>query len=401
MFYDRSALYHTQGEYKFENIFNTFIDVVVGGNFRLYIPDSRGTIFSDTLSYMREVTDTGVIILDSSYTQIRNWQYGAYIGFTKSFFEDRLKATFTLRVDKNQNFDYLYSPAFSLVYVPNKDHTFRVTYSSGSRNPTLADQYLFYDVGRATLLGNLNGFDSLVTPESLGDYLSTSNPDTLDYFNVNPIRPEEVQTIEIGYRGLLFDKFYIDINAYNSWYQHFIGFQLGIATSFDPFGGLNMLEVYRISANSESLVTTRGVSAGINYYINKPLSLSGNYSYNELTSGEDDPLIPAFNTPRHKFNLGFSGREINIPFIDRGYFGFNANYKWIQGFIFEGSPQFTGSIDSYDLVDAQINYTIPNWNLTFKLGASNLLNNQVFQVYGGPRIGRLAYFSVLFDWKKQ
>ena len=24
--------------------------------------------------------------------------------------------------------------------------------------------------------------------------------------------------------------------------------------------------------------------------------------------------------------------------------GFNVNYKWVEGFIYEGSPQFTGSV---------------------------------------------------------
>jgi len=32
-----------------------------------------------------------------------------------------------------------------------------------------------------------------------------------------------------------------------------------------------------------------------------------------------------------------------------------------------------------------------------KMGASNLTNNKVMQVYGGPRIGRMAYFSMYFD----
>jgi iron complex outermembrane receptor protein len=44
--------------------------------------------------------------------------------------------------------------------------------------------------------------------------------------------------------------------------------------------------------------------------------------------------------------------------------GFNVNYKWIQGFIFEGSPQFTGLVPTYDLVDAQVNYTCLKQNLT-------------------------------------
>jgi outer membrane receptor protein involved in Fe transport len=77
--------------------------------------------------------------------------------------------------------------------------------------------------------------------------------------------------------------------------------------------------------------------------------------------------------------------------------GFNVNYKWIQGFVFEGSPQFTGFIPTYGLVDAQINVFIPKIRSTFKIGASNLLNNKVYQVYGGPRIGRMAYFSLLIE----
>ena len=79
---------------------------------------------------------------------------------------------------------------------------------------------------------------------------------------------------------------------------------------------------------------------------------------------------------------------------------FSVNYKWIEGFLFEGSPQFTGFIESYDLIDAQISATLTNWHTTFKFGASNLLNNKVYQVYGGPRVGRMAYFSILYDFIK-
>ena len=96
-------------------------------------------------------------------------------------------------------------------------------------------------------------------------------------------------------------------------------------------------------------------------------------------------------------------------------FGFAINYKWIQGYVFEGSPQFTGSVPTYDMVDAQMNYLIEKSHLTIKLGASNVLgivplfdsrsdskrrtvfNNLNYQVYGGPYVGRLAYISLLFD----
>ena len=41
----------------------------------------------------------------------------------------------------------------SFVYTPRQDRTFRLSFSSAVRNPTLADQYLYYNVGRALLLG--------------------------------------------------------------------------------------------------------------------------------------------------------------------------------------------------------------------------------------------------------
>ena len=146
-------------------------------------------------------------------------------------------------------------------------------------------------------------------------------------------------------------------------------------------------------------MTTQGVSIGLNYYFAPKFVIKGNYSWNKLNTQTDDPIIPAFNTPEHKYNLGINGRDFTIAGIK--HVGFNINYKWIQGFIFEGSPQFTGLVPTYDLLDAQINVRIPNIHSTFKLGASNLMNNKQFQTYGGPRIGRLAYFQITYDFNKK
>ncbi len=396
LFFDRSALYHVQGEYKFKP---EWAEITIGGNGRLYMPNTEGTIFADTLEYTRLETDTGIILTDSAYKRITNYQYGFYAGIKKMLLDDKLIATATLRVDKNENFDFLYSPAISLVYSPNENHTFRTTFTSAVRNPTLADQFLYYNVGRAILLGNLNGYDSLITVESFDDYRTALNTDTLSYFNVDPIVPEEVKTIEFGYRGILWDKLYLDASYYHSWYTNFIGFVIGLDVDFTNFGFPSAIQAYRLATNAKETVTTQGLSIGGNYYIKNRYTISANYSWNKLITGGDDPIIPAFNTPEHKYNIGFTGRDINVPFISQGSLGFGVNYKWIQGFTFEGSPQFTGFIDTYDLVDAQINYTVPKIHTTFKIGASNLLNNQVYQVYGGPRVGRLAYFSVLFDWR--
>ncbi len=433
-FYDKSALYHVHGEYQLDK---EWADYRFGGNVRMYRPDSRGTIFSDTLEYDYIFRDDGSIAIDldgnrlvsdSSRVVITNNEVGFYGGLEKKFIENKLKLNLTGRVDKNENFDFLFSPAASLVYSPNKNRVFRLTFSSAVRNPTLADQYLFYDVGRAILLGNIDGRfeegkDSLFTLESFAEYRNTTSLaeglNKLEYYNLDKIRPEKAKTIEVGYRGTHFERLYVDMGYYLTFYNDFIGYNIGLNGKFDQANGFpdGGLQVFRVASNSLETVTTQGYSIGLNYYFKK-YSLSGNYSWNKLTSSNEDPIIPAFNTPEHKFNLGFSGREL-VLFDKIKNVGFGVNYKWIQGFTFEGSPQFTGFIPTYDMVDAQVNYTVPKWNCTFKVGGSNLfglmplftnentinriednnvLDNRNVQVYGGPQIGRLAYFSILYDF---
>ncbi len=373
---DKSALYHIHGE----KIFNTeFAKFTVGANGRLYTPKSDGALFSDT---------NGV--------NITNKEFGVYGGLEKRFNDDEWIVKASMRIDKNENFNYLPSPAASVIWQPNKEHSLRATITSAIRNPTLLNQYMYYNVGRAKLVGNIAGYDSLVTIESLRDYYYTQNPDTLSYFNLDPIAPEKVKSIEIGYRGVLWNKLYVDMNYYFNSYTNFIGYVTGADIKILQ-NGPYIKDVYRIATNSKENITTQGATIGLNYYLGDHYAVNGNYSWNVLNKQSDDPIIPAYNTPEHKFNIGFRGRDISIKKFNG--FGFNVNYKWIEGFIYEGSPQFTGSVPTYGLLDAQINKRIEKANLTVKIGASNLLNNQVLQVYGGPFVGRMIYTSISFDWK--
>ena len=256
------------------------------------------------------------------------------------------------------------------------------------------------------MLGNLNGFDSLVTISSLLSAFSTDRT-KLSYFNVDPIKPEQVKTIELGWRTSLFkDKLYIDMNYYFSWYTNFIGYKIGARPNWpegSPFP-TNNPSVYRVATNSKDQVTTQGFTAGINYFYKKYLGFATNYSWNVLDrGGSTDPLIPAFNTPEHKYNIGINGRDFDINVFGKSskFWSYGLNYKYQTGFIFEGSPQFTGNVPAYYMLDAQISKRVPAWFCTFKLGSNNLTDNRVIQVYGGPRVGRLAYFSLLFELDAQ
>ena len=386
-FFDQSSLTHVHGEYVFEP--QGLEEVRVGANYRRYTPWSDGTIFSDTAS------------------KIVNQEVGFYAGIKRRFLEDRLIATGTIRADKNQNFDWVYSPAASLVFSPRETDYLRMSFSSALRNPTLSDQYLWLDVGPATLVGNLEGADSLITVDSFIDFRNSAdaangqyglNRDTLVYFNIDPIRPERVRTFEIGYRTTLGEKVYLDGGYYFSVYQDFIGYNIGLDALFiGDEQSPRAVDVYRYAANSINEVQTQGASIGLNYYIDNQFMLSGNYSWNELVkTDEDDPIIPAFNTPKHKYNLGITARDLKLK--GKSTWGFGVNYKWIQGFLFEGSPQFTGFVPTYDLLDAQVNFVVEPWNTTIKVGGSNLLQNIHIEAYGGPFVGRMLYGSLVYEF---
>ena len=459
-FYDKSKLYHAQAEYKFEIGKNRF---TVGANARMYRPDSDGSIFQDGFVqnyqdrflfddlgnpvievdtslvnvgtqfqpiFVEVIDTTHLSVIDTTIEDlvITNNEYGVYAGYQRDFLSETLKFSASARMDKNQNFDFLFSPAASIVYTPSEKDVLRVSLSSAIRNPTLTDQYLNYDVGPAILLGNLNGFgydQYFANIDSLEQYFigALVNPDALlgGFMKVDPIRPEKVKTIELGYRTTLFEKLYVDASLYYSVYTDFIGYQTGASFRFeskeateedvsngwatsigDTIDNYNKLLIpsiqgYRVAANAKGKVSTQGFTLGLNYFMNQYLTINGNYSWNKLNKkGADDPIIPAFNTPEHKFNLGFGLRDLNLFGVSRNW-GFSTNYKWVEGFIFEGSPQFTGQVPSYSQLDAQINKQIPEIKATFKLGASNLLNNNSFQVYGGPRVGRMMYASLLFE----
>ncbi len=385
-FYDKSALYHVAGEYKWET--NWMDQITLGGSARLYKPKSDGTIFYDS---------AGIVL--------SNFEYGFYTGFTKKFLSNRLAVNAAARVDKNQNFDFISTPALSVVYSPRENMYLRASFSSALRNPTLTDQYLHLNVGRAILSGNINGVDSLITVNSFLNYLDDKKNKVV-YFSIDGIKPERVKTFELGFRSSLFNTTFVDMGYYFSTYNNFIGYNIGIKASFDPNDPLGIprnVQAYRYSANSTNIVQTQGFSIGLNHYLWDNYLLAGNYSYNKLVkTDESDPIIPAFNTPTNKFNISLSGRDLSIRLGNKALrnLGFSTNYKWVQGFLFEGSPQFTGNIDTYDLLDVQANYFLKSINTTIKLGASNVLRNLHYETYGGPLIGRLIYFQLTYDFRK-
>jgi iron complex outermembrane receptor protein len=122
-------------------------------------------------------------------------------------FDGKLRANVTSRMDKNENFDLSLHQLLHWYIHQALITTCGLASPPGYVTQPLSDQFLSLNVGPATLAGNLNGADSVITLQSFQNYLEGFlQRDLLEYYDIDPIRPEQVRTIEAGYRGTLVGK---------------------------------------------------------------------------------------------------------------------------------------------------------------------------------------------------
>ncbi|MBB6235420.1 outer membrane receptor protein involved in Fe transport [Pedobacter sp. AK013] len=382
-FDDKSNLYHYEGMYNFTNLFDKVVEFQVGASYRLYDLNSAGTIFND---------------LNES---INIKEYGAFAQIGKKLFNDKVKFTFAGRYDKSQNFEGRFTPRVTGVFTVAKNNNIRVSYQTGYRNPTTQNQYIDLSVGGGSqrLIGGLPEimFDKYhldnnkaFTDVSYRAFLAsaaatgTPNPALLQQytFDTKGVRPESVQSYELGYKGLLLPNLLVDVYGYYNIYKDFItavDVYQNVGGSFVKFG---------VPVNAEGKVTSYGAALGLDYLVGK-YTISGNVSYNKIG---DLPVnyINDFNTPKIRYNLGFGNKEIIKNF------GFNLAYRWQDQFYWNSSFA-SGQVPAYSSLDAQLSLRIPSVQSIVKLGGSNVLNKYYFTSYGNPSAGAIYYIGLTFN----
>jgi len=404
-FQDKSSLHHFEAQYGYDY---KSLNLLVGAAYRLSAPKSYGTIFRDTLVNYADTLLNGEVDQSKDFVNLNIYDVSAYAQGVLSFLDDdRLKLTASIRMDKSKNYDVQFSPGVSTVFSWKKN-TIRWSGQTAFRSPTLQNQYILLDLGVIKLKGNLDGITNAYTHESVEEFNELYeeeiiiDPSLLVPYFSDPIKPEQVYSTEVGYRGAFGGRFYVDMNAYVSWYKDFIG---NIRVD-EPGGEAHVTEETGVDAiltdnydliqyptNASEGVLTYGTSIGLNYYLWKNLAISANYTFSDLnTKNLTDPIIPGFNTPKHKVNVGVGGDN-----LWKGL-GFSVRFKWLDDFLWE-STFGDGEVPSYYTLDAQLNYTFKKY-FTLQVGGSNITNNEHIEAYGSPTIGWLAYGSILFDLER-
>jgi len=407
----QTSMWHADGQYNLTSALNKVADVLVGGNFRQYSLFTNGTLFDDKGG------------------RILYHEYGAFAQVSKSLLADRLKLTLSGRYDKNQNFAGYFTPRGSAVFSATDRHHFRASYQTGFRNPTPSDQFIKLNVGPITILGGapsnsagMNVYENSFTAASVNRFGAgfgadvgkvgpqqalLNNKDKLQQANVSYIRPERVNSFEVGYRGLLTANLSVDANYYYGVYTNFIlntvvlrpnspvlgsdGKPNGVAAQ-DLLNG--RVQAFQLYTNAPDKVSAQGATLGLTYRTSGGYQLGANGTWSAFDIRNADPNnIAAFNTPRFKTNVTLGHRSI-APNV-----GFNLAWHWQEGFdcVSSFNALIPGYIRAYHLLDAQVSYRMPALKTVLKVGASNLTNQYVVQAYGSPAVGGLYYVSLVFD----
>ena len=174
-------------------------------------------------------------------------------------------------------------------------------------------------MGPATLVGNLQGRDSLVTFSSFVDYRNSISScgwpalRQLGYHAVSstlrPFGRNRSSSVEVGYQDHACGTDSTSTAAGTTASTlNFIGYNIGLDVLFQNASfpeAVTGVDVFRYAANSINTVRTTGASIGANWYVGDNWMISGNYSWNRLVkTDEDDPIIPRSIPPNTSTTWG-------------------------------------------------------------------------------------------------
>lgn len=396
-----------QYNYEFEKI---GLQLVAGLNYQKDNPNTFGTSLADATQKI-EVT-----------------QFGGALQL-----EQKLPAGFKLyaaaRLDNHSVFGDLFAPKMGLVKsVPGG--AFRVTYGRANAAPIILFQ-------SASVFGLVFGNGDGVKYVPNGAQLSTVSV-------TEKLKVEQIGTWEIGYKGNIGNKLYVDVNGYYGKSKNFLSPAItvgGRALSVGniPIPTASLLIPGTVNTQTGVLsgaafstyfnygeVASYGVDLGINYFFSNKVSLAVKYSWfgsditkdNIKNDANRDGFVSAeeksLNAPKNRIagTLSFSNLAKGKMFV-------NLSARWVQEYDFysgnqigtadgkgkrgsvygginplNNQPRFYtknfnwGALGGFTSIDISAGYRFSPM-LSFGAGVSNLFDVEMREFVGSPSIGRL------------
>jgi iron complex outermembrane receptor protein len=254
-----------------------------------------------------------------------------------------------------------------------------------------------------------------------------------------PLKPEEINTWEIGYKGTIAKKIYIDFNSYYGSSKNFQSPPLQVDGRAISVGDIPVTPLNPGTVDNNGIVRgarfntyfnygnvkAYGVDMGMNYFFNKIINLALRYSWfgSDITDDklENDANKDGYvtleesslNAPRNKITaiLNFKNlcRErmfVNIAVrFTQQYDFYSGNQistkvgEGKRGTVYRGNlPPIIknfdwGTLGGFAVIDLGAGYKLNNM-ISLNMNITNLFNVKQRELTGSPYIGRLIVFEM-------
>jgi iron complex outermembrane receptor protein len=323
--------------------------VIVGGNYRFNIAESD--------------------LIDQDHRQ------KLMAGYIQDEFRPIEAIAFTIgfRYDKHPLVKRQISPRMNIIISPFKEHYFRLSYGTAFRSPSFIESYLYEN-------SDISAMISPLLPQNTIIVHARGNPNLL---------PEKITSYEIGYQALLSSRFRAKLDLFYNNLWDFISFKTIALQDVSailgyPTGSVVVpsIKSYTNAGKSKAI----GGEIGFDFLVTRWLMASVNYSYQDLTWEEDDPITqenekgqPVQFSPRDKINSGLrfsfnNGLSANIMVHYVGKTEKNETWAY-------------GKVDPYKLINVRLGYRFPNRTTEIGLSVFNLFDKQHYEYPGTDNQG--------------
>lgn len=389
-----------------------------GGNYNNTKPNSGGTFLDDA----------------PGKPAIKIDMWGVYAQYENSMVNN-LKLTLTGRYDNNSVFGDQFSPKVGLSYKVAKNHNFRAVYNQAFSSPPSQPSYALSFVTTLQTNPPATPFPSIPNNMILhGAYKGFNILDktkTTVVSTINKLAPTTTKAFEFGYKGLLFNKLYLDLTYFTAEYRNFFSSPIPINNPelilngpAGPiptgkgwrdlaFGGTNPAStpITYVEGYSNELVLSyinfgkvniQGVNAAAQYSITDRLSANLAYSHTHYGNFKE---VPATITTTGSTNSPTNVWKGGLSYSDKKGLLLELTGRRIEKYSIFGARVYNrGEVPTFTVFDLKGERPVfkeGKFRTTVGINIKNMFNNKHIELPGSAEIGLLALGYVRFDLDKK
>lgn len=281
------------------------------------------------------------------------------------------------RYDQHDRYDAQFSPKGAVLFTPVQDQTFRVTWNRAFKSPSIL-QYGFYLPDFSAGIGVFGNADGFLIKNAAGATVRT----------IAPIEPEKNDTWEVGYKGVLGNRLFIDITGYRSNFKKFMSPLFVIANFLTPAAAGGPTFAYNAktgtkyvgsNGTSDQIALTyfnvgdaqiTGTDMGLKFLLTPSVAINGTASLQKLdtikANAGDPAEATAFNSPTTKFNVGMDFANLYNNVLRAAF-----TVRYVNGYRFLSGVN-NGKIPTFSTFDFTAGYKLPVSGTRINLSVQNL-----------------------------